>query len=73
MRRGPLLRARDFHRLEAAVGLQGHAFRLLLIVLTLQRHQSAEEANVLPIGHRVGALGPAGTKSEGSHRGKDWK
>ena len=32
--RGLVLGARDFHRLEAAVGLQGHAFRLLLIVLT---------------------------------------
>ena len=32
--RGLVLRARDFHRLEAAIGIQGHAFRLLLIVLT---------------------------------------
>ena len=31
---GLVLGARDFHRLEAAVGLQGHAFGLLLIVLT---------------------------------------
>ena len=71
--RGLVLGARDFHLLEAAVGTQGHAFRLLLIVLPLQMHQSVEEANVVPIGCRVGAPGPAGTKSEGSHRGRDWK
>ena len=27
-------------------------------------HQSVEEANVVPIGRRVGALEPAGTKSD---------
>ena len=32
--RGLVLGARDFHYLEAAVGIQGCAFRLLLIVLT---------------------------------------
>ena len=32
--RGLVLGARDFHRLQAAVGIQGRAFRPLLIVLT---------------------------------------
>ena len=56
--RGLVLGAHDFHCLEAAVKIEGCAFRLLLIE-PLQMHQSVEEANVVPIGRRVGAVGPS--------------